>query len=436
MIDDNNYPSCKVRKMNRIKSVEKSIFEAAKSSTDANRLYSILLDTRASSVSENMYDITEKLMKNEKENSKIALEQLWALKKNLCNEGDSDNGTIDLLINYYQEKLNVLRNKEEKIKKISRDSRELLEEKRQRDSEIASVKQEISDCSMEIERLNEKMKELKIKEQELTLIEHQVQKELEGNTNEVVNGLYEIILSTQESQDQVIPPNENYLDNTAEIDRPKNTPFQLNNTNKKDENNKNALILSENNQPATPDTINNHSYSKIKSPIITKSSDPKKRKDCFSFDNENKENEIFIPFPRSVVKTTRGTIIGEYFYDSDPKVSKDKRHYIFSSIFFRKYLGISLMKLTKYFDSTQYSETRHMIQDAYKRISENNNLHFEISTNEILNIKVLRELWQKMVNKEFKEVLIICNRLNAKINALGKNYITMLEEQMARYREG
>ena len=124
--------------MNQLSNAGKSFISDTGSTPDANKLYSILLDTRASSASDTMYDIVERILKNEKENSKSALEQLWSLKKNL-DQGD-EHSTIDLLINFYQEKMNVLRKKEEHIKKVSRDSRELLEEKRKRDSEIAMVK--------------------------------------------------------------------------------------------------------------------------------------------------------------------------------------------------------------------------------------------------------------------------------------------------------
>ena len=119
--------------MRRIERIPESIFGMENSSVDANRFYTILLDAKAANVSENMCDIAEKLLSGEKENAKIALEQLWNLKKNLITE---PNSTIDLLINFYQDKMDILRTKEEHIKKVSRDSRDLLEEKRRRDEEL------------------------------------------------------------------------------------------------------------------------------------------------------------------------------------------------------------------------------------------------------------------------------------------------------------
>ena len=183
--------------MNRIDGLKDSLFGLEKSTTDVNRFYSILLDARSVKVAANMYDIAEKIINGEKDNAKTALDQLWALKKNLMGE---KNGTIDLLINYYQDKIDILRAKEEHIKKVARDSRGLLEDKRKKDEEIASVKQQIGDCTREIRELNAKLEKLNVKEQELVLIEEQLKKELNVNENEIVNGLYEIILAQQEAE--------------------------------------------------------------------------------------------------------------------------------------------------------------------------------------------------------------------------------------------
>lgn len=376
--------------MNRIPRFEQAVFSHTGSNPDTNKLYSILLDARASSLSENMYDIAERLLKNEKESAKIALEQLWELKKNLSQE--YENSTIDLLITFYQDKLDVLRTKEEYIKKISKDSRELLEDKRKRDTEIATVKQEISDCSAEIDKLSKKLNELKIKEQELSLIEEQVKKELQVNTNEVVNGLYEIILTNK--------------DNFHSADTEKH-----------------------------PDTLTTHS-----TPAAKESSPVSAEKEPFSGSNkqqpmqknEKKEtSKICTTFPKSIVKTTHGYIIGEYYFN--PTVGKDKRHYVLNSDFFRKNLFTTVEKLQKKFDRTMYQISIQMIQDAYKRINQSQNLHFEIATNEILNAGTLKELWYWMKQKEYRNVEEFCNRLHAKITALGNNYRVLLEEQMVTY---
>lgn len=434
--------------MNNLSNIGKPAFGSTGSTPDANKLYSILLDTRASSVSESMYDIVERILNNEKENSKIALDQLWSLKKNLDEE--NEHSTIDLLIGFYQEKLNALRNKEEHIKRVSRDSRELLEEKRKRDSEIAMVKQEITDCSSEMERLNIKLSELKVKEQELTLIEKQLQKELRVNANEVVNGLYEIILTSQERSESDLLLDRELPEEKAEVRV----------IEKKEEVKEKADVESKKEIKKAVDGKDVEKTQEIRredlgdyevfEPGDTKEVQTEKARDAAKEETDflNRDIDLFgehpavtekekviikAPFPKSVVKTTRGIIIGEYYYD--PKVYKNKRHYIYNSNFFRIHLYNIITSLVDKFDQHLFGEAMQMIQDAYKRIQERPNLHFEISTNEILNKNVLKELWQKVKNRDFKDVLTVCNKLKAKIEIMGNNYGVMLTEQMARYGE-
>lgn len=379
--------------MRRVDRIPESVFGMENSSIDSNRFYSILLDAKAAAVSENMCDIADKLLLNEKENAKIALDQLWNLKKNLTSESSK---TLDLLINYYQEKMDILRTKEEQIKKVSMDSRNLLEEKRRRDEEVASIKQQILDCTKELELLNSKLETLKTKEQELLLIEKQLKCELDNNENEIVNGLYEIILSQKNELGQ----------SECEI----------------------------NEEPA-PDYENRDNIAKKES-----DSSPVEYKEPQFIQSEISDNsgitkKIIEPpvFPKSVVKTTKGRIIGEYYYDNT--VYKNKRHYVFNSRFFCEHLSNNIKLLRQRFNQTVYSEIVQMIQDAYKRVSENDKLHFEIATNEVLNEKSLKQLWVDSKNRSLDEMERFCNRLNAKIGVLGVNYNALLVEQMKRCTE-
>ena len=73
-----------------------------------------------------------------------------------------------------------------------------------------------------------------------------------------------------------------------------------------------------------------------------------------------------------------------------------------------------------------------MIQDTLKRTSDNKRLHFEVATNEILNGKTIKRLWQDAKLRSIDEIERFCVRLRAKIDALGSNYSTMLKEQMQR----
>jgi hypothetical protein len=136
------------------------------------------------------------------------------------------------------------------------------------------------------------------------------------------------------------------------------------------------------------------------------------------------------PFPKSVVKTTRGRIIGEYYYDAI--VYKNERHYIFNSRFFCDRLNENLKLLKQRYEQTIFAEVLQMIEDAQKRIGENSKLHFEVSTNEILNEKTLKQLRVDAKARSMDEIEKFCSRLKAKIDALGINYRSMLQEQMLR----
>jgi hypothetical protein len=143
------------------------------------------------------------------------------------------------------------------------------------------------------------------------------------------------------------------------------------------------------------------------------------------------QDQLDIPaFPKSVVKTTNGRVIGEYFYDA--RVYKNERHYIFNSKFFAERLCGDIKFLRQKFDQAVYSEVMQMINQAYKRVTENKMFHFEISTNEILNDRNLKTLWQSAKLRNIDEVEKFCSRLKAKIDALGNNYKAMLQEQMKR----
>jgi hypothetical protein len=389
--------------MMRNELLNETLFRIDNGSVDSNKFYTILLDAKAAAVSENMCDITEKLLIREKENAKIALDHLWDLKKNLFKE---KNGTIDLLINFYQDKMDVLRNKEEHLKKVSRDSRSLLEEKRRHDEEIATVKQQVLECNKELNDLSAKLEKLKTREQELQLIEMQLTKELDNNENEIVNGLYEIILPAQ-----AMFKNEGASESKVEekqvspqVNAPQ-TPFiQFNDTE----------VSSKPDMPVEPPARSiqdTHLESNVPRSVLD-----------LAFEQP--------PYPKSVVKTTGGRVIGEYYYDS--AVYKNERHYIFNSRFFCDHLFENYKLLKQRFDQTIYSEMLQMIEDASKRINDHEKIHFEVSTNEMLNEKTLRQLRLDTKSRAMDEIEKFCQRLKAKIDLMGMNYRIMLQEQMQR----
>jgi hypothetical protein len=379
-----------------------SVVDTGDKAVDGSRLHSILLDARASKASENMFQIADGLLGNEKENAKRALEHLWALKRTI--ETDGDTGTLDLLIQHYQDKLNILRHREQNVRRLSKESRSLLEEKRKRDAEFTKVKNEIEECTAEFERLSEQLHKLKAKEQELGLIGRHLNKELQINTNEIVNGLYEIILSQQSIEAggaTTAPPAPAYAPRDPEVA---------------------AAEPSETGQSAT------------EAKVYGDETDDGEGKTGEAAEEEGKSEKevvdqrgtvaIDIPplYPKSVVKTTKGTVVGEYYYD--PKAQKGRRHYIYNGSFLLTQLG-----------EARYAEAAQIMQDATRRVETGPNLHFEEATEEILNVDALREALEGMRKKRYDGAAGLCDRLEARIAELGGRYNAMLGEQMSRLVE-
>jgi len=400
--------------MRRNERMNEAFFGGVENSTvDPNRFYSILLDARAASVSENMCDIAEKLLAGEKENAKAALEHLWHLKKNLFSK---KNGTVDLLINHYQEKVELLEAKEERLRKVGLDSRSLLEEKRKKDEETATVKQLAADCTRELSELSEKLEKLRTKEQELELIGHQISEELSRNENEIVNGLYEIILPSQAvaSSDKEPPPHapEPLAQDGSPLDE----------------------VL-----PAQPYTAGKTAI--FEPPIVADLRDSGRitsAQEAASDENDADQagaaqyaqEKTGALFPKSVVKTAAGKVIGEYYYDK--KAYKNERHYIFSSAFFAGELLRCVKRLKGQFDTAVHADMVQMINDASKRIGGSKRLHFEVATSEILNERTIARLWQNAKLRSIGEVERFGERLQAKLDSLGPDYSDILMEQMRR----
>lgn len=399
--------------MRRNERMNEAFFGGVENSTvDPNRFYSILLDARAASVSENMCDIAEKLLAGEKENAKAALEHLWHLKKNLFSK---KNGTVDLLISHYQEKVDLLEAKEERLRKVGLDSRSLLEEKRKKDEEAATVKQLAADCSRELSELTEKLEKLRTKEQELELIGHQISEELSRNENEIVNGLYEIILPSQ-----TVASSDSEPVRAPEASAQSGGPLEE--------------VL-----PAQPYAAGKTAV--FEPPLVADLSDSGRistaheaASDTIGADqgasglsSQEKNGALF---PKSIVKTASGKIIGEYYYDK--KAYKNERHYIFSSAFFAGELLRCVKRLNRQFDPSVHADMVQMINDAFKRIGGSKRLHFEVATSEILNERTIARLWQDAKLRSIGEVERFGGRLQAKLDSLGPDYSDILREQMQR----
>lgn len=190
------------------------------------------------SESDTIYDLTESILSDEESSAKNALSQLWDLK----NQVDSDQAikTVDTLIEHYQNKIDLMRSKEKRIRTISEDSRELLYEKMKSEKELKAVKAGILKCKAGIETLQGKLSELESKEKNLAETHTQITLELENNNSEVINGLYSVVLSKEKKNSSLSDPqsssssSKDNSENQLNVALKKRTPFPLSNVTTKE----------------------------------------------------------------------------------------------------------------------------------------------------------------------------------------------------------
>lgn len=131
---------------------------------------------------------------------------------------------------------------------------------------------------------------------------------------------------------------------------------------------------------------------------------------------------------KSVVKTTSERVLAEYLYD--PSVDKSSRHYILSSRYLLEQLVLGVEMLRTDYDRENHAELVQMLQDSCNRVVQLPNLHFEMSTADIVNRDSLQDLGRKLRSKDYDAVMAFCGRLQGKLDALGPNYRRMLVAQM------
>ena len=143
-----------------------------------------------------IYGATENIVRREKELCELALADL----KRLAGKSDHD-GTLKLVLDHYQQRLDVAKEKEEKITNLSEDSRKMMEEYKKRTQELADVKRTLMESQSKLRELAKTTEKLIKKEEELRFIETNLRSELDKNKRNLINGLYEIVAEFSEGQE-------------------------------------------------------------------------------------------------------------------------------------------------------------------------------------------------------------------------------------------
>ena len=411
------------------------------SAVDSNRFYSMLLDARSASVTESMYDISERLLKGEKDNAKLALDQLWTLKRTLTDDQTDD--TLERLITYYQEKIDVLREKEESIKKVSRETRALIEDKKRKEEELKQVKSGIGVCTKQLRDFKTKYDALRKREDELGIAGEQLKREISAKEAHIVSGLSEIILRHPEAQaaqkllkkdtTRVVRELAEFGIDAASIK--KKAPTEAIRKEEIDE-----IIAKESEAAKKTITLNpaellsgggGGSFEVISDSAGVQKPEPPVYEQPAS--EPPAPEPAAVAYPKSVVKMG-GKVVGEYYHDGN-KAAKEQRHYIYNSRFMAERLRMGLRQVKVKFNQELHAELIKVCEDVANRVRDNSRFHYEVSTNEILNDKNLRQLAIDLRRRTWDDAERFAAKLMAKIIAMGPNYGAMLQEQMERCSE-
>ncbi|MFH0921602.1 MAG: hypothetical protein V1913_14720 [Fibrobacterota bacterium] len=373
---------------------------AISTASSKNRIYNALMKSDSVKPQENLFEVSERMVQREKENSKKALEELWLLKKT---SREKDIKTLDMLIDYYQKKVDSVRQKEERLRSIGQESQKLIDDKKKLQQEIASITQEVEDCVQEIKFLNAKQDKLRSKEKDLKEKNDSVLDKLQNHEREVLDSLQTVILtrlSEAQAAAGTLPEAVTLtLSRTADTDAAGIAAPVAEATGPHEPDSKD--VLAETQTEALPESV----YKAYKPADHSR-------------------------FPKSIVKTDKGRILGEYYYD--PKVYKNSRSYVFNGRYFIDQIrkGLDLYRIDET-NQTILNDFILMTSDILNRIQSRGNIHFEVATNEILNLAALTELIENIKARELKQIENLCNRYTKKLEMLGQNHELMMAEQLS-----
>lgn len=375
---------------------DRQMAATASTAEDTGSYYGMQVDARGDEFTDSLYDIAEKLLGSELQNARQSLERLWALKK----EAQATSTlVVDELIEHYEGKLATLREREEQVQKVSVSSKDLLQKRREGQTELVKLQKEIGDLTAAVADLQERLDKLRRREEELSEQKNEISGELETNEKTVMETLHEIITSRKEAA-------------AAPVSTPPPVPRRRSSDRK---------------EPDTPQR--DVSEDTVAVPVPAKARVPERK--APSEPRAAVQNRIpagAVQLAKSVVKTTRGRVLAEYYYD--PTVAKGGRHYVFNSKFLAEQLGLGLEMLRKDYDRENHAELAQMLQDARNRVGRSKTLHFEVSTADVVNQESLQEVWNLLRTKHFDEVEEFCGRLQGKLDTLGANYRRLLKAQM------
>lgn len=407
-----------------------------------NKIFHALTSAYESNQQQEIYGATENIVRREKELCEYALADL----KKLSNgKGDGD-GTLKLIMEHYQTRLRLAKEKEEKINELSEDSRKMTEEYKKKTQELADVKRSLMDSQTKLRELAKTTEKLLKREEELRFIESNLRTELDKNKRNIINGLYEIVadlpetgngpeLSTAAAAPAPATPAPGPIASpaspaTAEAAR----PFQPG-----------GLFRTVGETPA-PESVKVETLAPretawtrdeppaAKSPLFASLESPQppapqhpvilKPGDLLE---KAVRLKMFEPgktlCSKSLVKTAEGEVISEYFYS--PLHAKESRNYIFNTL----HALSSLLNLKSKDEEAFQERLETLFSDLLSRLEHSKNIHLESFLSEEINRDSLERLMAMPRKERPAHFEQMASRILARIESVGQARAGLIEHQ-------
>ncbi len=434
-----------------------------------NKIFHALTTAYENNQQQEIYGATENIVRREKELCEMALADL---KKLGGGKGDPD-GTLKLVLDHYQSRLETAREKEEKINLISEDSRKMMEEYKKRTQELAEVKRNLMESQSKLRELAKNTEKLIKKEEELRFIETNLRTELDKNKRNILNGLYEIVHDFSEPPPEpVVPSNVRVTAEpaTPELPKPREaapnppaalpaaasaptplpqapaSPVQVESPaadflnqprlfteglfrrdpslDRVDPLRRDAPAMAEN--VWTRDKMMGSGPIQFSGPISPPSQNQFAARDGGMLEKAGRL-KMFEPgksmVSKSMVKTADGEVISEYFYS--PLHPREGRHYIFNAL----YAVWSLLNLKAKDEEAFQDRIETVFTDLLSRLEHSQNIHLESFLSEEINKDVLAKVLAAPRESRPSMFDSVAARLLSRIESVGPGRAGLIDHQ-------
>jgi len=423
---------------------------AVKPKLQDNKIFHALTSAYENNQQNEIYSATENIIRREKEMCEMALADL----KKLSGGKKDQDETLKLVVDHYQTRLEVAKEKEEKINLLSEDSRKMMEEYKKRTQELAEVKRTMMESQSKLRELAKTTERLIKKEEELRFIELNLRTELDNNKRNIINGLYEIVHDFSEQAPEPIPevtsepvtelkqelihePNLELVFNAEPKSEPKTEPKAAETiapiaekpaeVKPEPQVKPQSRMFNEGLFQTNPPTQLSGTFLPTAQPAAKPTFQPLSRDKDQDLISKTARLKMFEPgksmVNKSMVKTADGEVISEYFYS--PLHPKEGRHYIFNSLF----AVANLLGLKTNNNGAFHERVKTVFTDLLNRLNNGQNIHLESFLSEEINNAVLSKLIDakpEHLNELFDAVVV---KLLNRIESIGPGRAGLIDNQ-------